>query len=247
MSSADEQIRLSESQVDAFYHEDFVDDQVRDFLDLTARHILDGVIVDIGGGVGHFADRLAGTKDISTRVIDTDPVSIARCKERGLDAQVGDALSPPFAGDEQAASFNLVLHHLVGASEQATRRLQVEALRVWLDKSRFLFVQEYIYESYIGFLSGQLIYAITSSRLLSALGSTVARVIPAFRANTFGTGVRFRAHQEWRVLFAEAGFQVVDARIGLPDGVALPLRALLIREIRRDSFLLERIVAKDAG
>jgi hypothetical protein len=244
MNSTDKQIRLSESQVDAFYHTDFVDDQVRDFLDLTARHVLDGVVVDIGGGVGHFADRLAGAEEIETRVIDTDPISITRCKTRGLDALLGDALSPPFIGDEQAASFNLVLHHLVGSNEQATRRLQVQALRVWSDKARFIFVQEYIYESYIGYVSGRLIFAITSSRLLSALGSIVARVIPAFRANTFGTGVRFRAHQEWKTLFTEAGFQVADARIGRPDKVAAPLRALLIREIRRDSFLLERIVPK---
>jgi hypothetical protein len=136
------------------------------------------------------------------------------------------------------ACFNLILHHLVGDSEAATRALQRRALERWRGQARFVFVNEYIYESFVGQLSGWLIYQITSSRVLSWLGRQVARLVPAFRANTFGVGVRFRAHDEWKRVFAEAGYDIAGEITGADEHVSPPLRLLLIRTIRRDSFLL---------
>ena len=104
-----------------------------------------------------------------------------------------------------------------------------------------VFVNEYIYESYIDGLSGRLIFHITKSRLLSAVGRAIASVVPALRANTFGVGVRFRSHDEWTTLFRDAGFEVVRARLGEPERVAFARRALLIKAIRRDSFLLRPV------
>ena len=90
-------------------------------------------------------------------------------------------------------------------------------------------------------MSGWLIYQITSSSVLSAIGKAVSKIIPSFRANTFGTGVRFRSHDEWEKLFSHAGFKVTSSIVGRNEYVALPLRLLLIKNIRRDSFLLESI------
>lgn len=229
---------LSREQIEAFYHDQFVEDQLHDFEELRNGDILNG-IVDIGGGVGHFASRLSEKTGVKTHVVDMDIISVERCWERGVDAMQGDALCPPKTGNESVACFNLILHHLVGKDEQSTRDLQLQALRAWKGRINYIFVNEYIYESAILDLSGKLIYLITSSKILSILGSAIARIVPAFKANTFGIGVRFRAHQEWRRLFAEAGYQVSGSLEGRNETIPLPLRALFIKNIRRDSFRLE--------
>ncbi len=238
MPQAITQQTLSPEQIKAFYHDQFVKDQVRDFEELRNSDILDR-IVDIGGGVGYFARSLSEKTGAKTRVIDMDIVSVQHCLESGVDAIKGDALSPPKTGHESVACFNLILHHLVGNDEQATRALQLQALRTWHGSVRYIFVNEYIYESAILNISGKLIYLITSNKFLSRVGSAIARIIPSFKANTFGIGVRFRAHQEWCELFAEAGYQVSGSRLGQNENISLPLRALLIKNIRRDSFRLE--------
>ena len=236
----DVQHRLSAEQVAEFYHDEFVQDQARDFGELVAPLHDPGVVVDIGGGVGYFAERIQGEFGYPVRVIDMDPESVGRCNARSVPAQIGDALAPPIAGDEACVCFNLILHHLVAQDEQRTRQLQIGALSAWRGRQAPIFVNEYIYESFVGNASGRLIYAITSSRILSALASFAARFIPAFKANTFGVGVRFRSHGEWLELFREAGFEAQAVRIGEEEPVKLPLRLLLIKAIRRDSFVLRR-------
>jgi hypothetical protein len=232
------QTKLTEAQLTEFLHDAFVQEQVRDFLELKGG-ASDGTVVDVGGGCGFFAKALAERTGRRTRVIDLDPRSIELCLAQGVDGRVGNALEPTAEGDEQVVCFNLILHHLVGADERTTRSLQKRALAAWRDRGIPLFVNEYIYQSFIRRVSGRLIYEITSSALLSAIGRAAAKLVPVLRANTFGTGVRFRSHEEWRELFAEAGYHVVDHRLGQPETVAPPLRLLLIKTIRRDSFLLQ--------
>lgn len=235
------QTRLSTEQIEAFYHDEFVNDQVRDFAELVSDVRDGGVVVDMGGGCGFFAAGLSDRSGWQTRVVDSDPGSIAACRENGVDAVKGDALAPTVAGDEDVVCFNLILHHLIGPTEEATRSLQTKALKAWHGRARAVFVNEYIYQSFVGTMSGWLIYRITSNRLLSWIGTQAARVVPSFKANTFGIGVRFRAHEEWHRLFAEAGYRVTDVRIGAAEHISFPLRTLLIRTIRRDSFLIEPI------
>jgi len=232
------QTKLSAEQIEAFYHDEFVDDQVRDFRDMLGSGRGGKRVVDIGGGCGFFARQLAETAGESTRVIDMDPRSIEECRKLGVDGRIGDALSPAADGDEGVVTFNLILHHLVGATEAETRQLQIRALKAWRGKVDHLFVNEYIYQSYALNLSGRLIYEITSSRVLSAIARKISRFIPAFKANTFGVGVRFRSHEEWRTVFAEAGYRVIDSRIGQAERISPALRTLLIKTIRRDSFVL---------
>jgi len=213
---------LSIEQIEAFYHNEFVDDQVRDFVALTSGIPDRSLVVDVGGGCGFFAKQLSEQAAMRVCVIDSDTKSIDACEAAGIDARLDDALAPHIKGDENTACFNLILHHLVGGSEAATINLQKQALSVWRDQVKTVFVNEYIYESYVGNLSGWLIFQITSSKILSSLGKLVARIVPAFRANTFGIGVRFRAHDEWIELFSSAGFSTLDSRIGDEEKVALP-------------------------
>lgn len=234
-----EQKTLSKSQIEAFYHDNFVTAQVRNFMALVPVAVPQArVVVDVGGGCGFFAQGLQQANGARVRVIDTDPVSVHACRSKGVDAVVGDALKPSIVGDEDVVCFNLVLHHLVGPSEAETLTLQQRALACWHGQAQAVFVDEYIYEAYVGDLAGRLIYAITSSRILSAVASAISRLVPSLRANTFGVGVRFRAHNEWRRVFEAMGYRVVAAVRGEPEPVSLARRLLLIRDIRRDSFLL---------
>ena len=144
-------------------------------------------------------------------------------------------------GDEEIVCFNLILHHLVGSSEESTRALQVQALGNWSADNIKVFVNEYIYESWLDDVSGKLIYMITKSRVLSFIGNLVAKVFPSLKANTFGVGVRFRSSASWKRVFTQAGFKVSNEVQGSEEIIAAPRRLLLIKSIRRDSFLLESL------
>lgn len=234
---------LSASQLEAFYHSGFVADQIAHFRSLLGPVLGEclagnALVLDVGGGVGFFAQGLREHLGVRVRVVDLDPVSVAKCIERGIEANQADATEVRACGDEAVICFNLILHHLVAKDSASTRALQVRALSNWRRVGLRVFVNEYIYESYVPGFSGALIYKVTSSRLLSAIARLVSRVVPAFRANTFGSGVRFRGEAEWISLFREAGFEVAGLLAGREECVDLPLRALLIRSVKRTSFLL---------
>ena len=230
---------LSSEQVEAFYHDEFVTDQVRHFVLLLGDKAKHNNVVDMGGGCGFFAQKLAGLTDYKTRVVDMDPASIAACRALGIDATLGDAIHPKITGQDDIICFNLILHHLVADTDSNTLALQKQALKVWHQHARAVFVNEYIYESYFDNVSGWLIFQITKSKFLSVIGKLISIVIPSLKANTFGVGVRFRAHNEWRQIFDAAGFTVKAVAHGNNEPVALARRLLLIHQIRRDSFLLE--------
>ena len=233
------QRHLSKDRIAAFWHEDFVEDQAHHFLELVGEIARPaGVVVDVGGGCGFFAKRLRDLTGRRVRVLDSDAASIRECEQLGIDAEQADALAPTVAGDEDVVTFNLILHHLVGSSERETRELQSKALALWRRQALAVFVNEYVYESYFGNWSGRLIYWITRSPLLSRAGKIVSRFVPSLRANTFGIGVRFRAHAEWERLFAASGYRVASSLLGDEEPVSFQRRLLLIRSCRRDSFLL---------
>jgi hypothetical protein len=232
---------LSERQIGHFYHDEFVTDQVDSFMRLAVPGLVgDGTVVDMGGGCGFFAAAIATRGGIPVRVVDSDARSIETCRGSGLDADLGDALAPRIRGDERVVCFNLILHHLVGRSDVEVFELQSRALRAWCSGGRYVFVNEYIYESYLAAeFSGWLIWAITSSSLLSALAKLVSFVVPSLRANTFGVGVRFRTSMQWRLLFGRAGFREVGYLRGQDEPVSVARRLLMIKSCRRDSFLLQ--------
>ncbi len=90
------------------------------------------------------------------RVIDMDIGSIEACRKRGLDAIQADALNPPIIGDEKVVCFNLILHHLIGNSEKSTLKMQKDAIRIWGKSENLIFVDEYIYDSYLSNASGNI-------------------------------------------------------------------------------------------
>lgn len=234
------QKKLSKSQIEAFYQYGN-DIQVENFIQLVPQSLTgsQNVVVDIGGGCGHFASALRKCIEAKVRVIDTDFVSVNKCIEKGIEAAVDDALKPDIKGDENVVCFNLMLHHLVGNDECANLHMQRQALIAWINQAKAIFVTEYIYDSYVGNVSGRLIYSITSSKMLSAIASLVSRFVPSLRANTLGVGVRFRARVEWIKMFEDIGFRVVSSVRGGEKGVSPARRLLLIRSCREDSFLLQ--------
>ena len=236
------QITLAQSQIEAFDHKDFVESQVNDFIKLTNNTTKNNnYIVDVGGGVGYFAKSLNDKTGASVRVIDSNVPSIQKVKKlknKNIEGIVGDALNPEIKGDESVICFNQILHHLIGPNETETRMLQKQALLVWKNKNVSIFINEYIYESFVGNLSGRLIYEITTNKFLSTLGAAIGRLIPSLKANTFGVGVRFRAKDEWVRIFEECGFSLASLSYGEEEYVSIPRRLLLIKQARRDSFLL---------
>ena len=233
---------LNHMQISAFYHDEFVKSQVVDFSNLViSQGFRHRVVVDIGGGFGYFAEALQQKYNINARVIDLDPLSIKECRTRGVDARQGDAFNPPISGDEEVVCFNLILHHLVGRNEAETKWLQTRALQPWRAGSVSIFVNEYIYESWLFSISPWLIYRITSSKFLSLIAGAIAKFVPSLRANTFRTGVRFRSSDQWLSLFHSAGFRVVAYSRGPDEVISTPRRLLLIKSIRRDSYLIESL------
>jgi hypothetical protein len=233
------QKKLSSEQIASFYHDEFVRQQVDHFRQIALHSVKAGaVVVDIGGGCGYFAGAIKKELNFSARVIDMDPLSVETARSLGVEAMVGDALQPDKKNDEAIVCFNLILHHLVATSEDYTLVLQTRAISNWRESGAKVFVNEYIYESWLGDFSGWLIYQITKSKSLSKVGVIVSKVIPSLKANTFGVGVRFRSGSQWKRIFENSGF-VVEAELkGEEEFISLPRRLLLIKKIRRDSFLL---------
>lgn len=244
----EKQSKLSQDQIRAFYHDSFVESQVKDFIQLigTSSNSWQKKVVDVGGGCGYFAKALQDSTSFEVRVIDTDSQSVAYCRQAGLDASVDDALNPTPAGDEFVVCFNLVLHHLVGATEAETRNLQRRALSAWGKRAPSIFVNEYIYESFfLPDISGWLIFQITGNAYLSRFCRLISKIAPSLSANTFGVGVRFRSHVEWREMFQDLGFDIAGTVKGRREGISLPRRLLLIKNCRRDSFLLKPRISSD--
>lgn len=233
------QRKLSDEQAQAFRHDYFVGSQVRAYLVLVPAVVAaPRAVVDIGGGVGSFAQALKEAANAHVRVLDADPACVRACEAKAVPATLGDAISPHIQGDEDVVCFNLILHHLVGDNERATRNLQLGALAAWRNQVRAVFVHESVYDSYLFGLSGRAIYFITGSAVLSLVARVVGKFVPSLKANTLGVGVRFRGQAEWIRIFSAAGYRVVRVVPGSEEGSPLTRRLLLIRSCRRDSFLL---------
>jgi len=173
---------LSQEKIEAFYHDKFVESQVRDFIKLLGASIklVSGKVIDVGGGCGFFAKELQNCTDLEVKVTDIDLQSIDECKRVGIEAVYDNALNPTIVGNEGVVCFNLILHHLVGKSEEETRNLQMRALSVWHSRVPAIFVNEYIYESYkINGVSGWFIFGVTINNILYKFKNLVAKVIPS--------------------------------------------------------------------
>jgi hypothetical protein len=233
---------LDKQQIAYFDSKSAVNLQVEHFLILLGGLIPrdSKVILDVGGGRGYFAAKIYESTKCLIRVLDSDENSIDAVNNNNnfVTGVLGDALYPHVVGDESVVCFNLILHHLIGNNELETRQLQQKGLSVWKDSCEYIFVNEIMYESYLSNFSGRIIYEITKNKILSIFGKIISLFIPSLRANTFGVGVRFRSHEDWVSLFAESGFDIISKISGEKEPVSFFRRLLLIKEMRRDSFLL---------
>lgn len=243
------QVTLTPQQLRSFYHDEFVQTQIENFCSLVDHHGASAeVVTDIGGGVGFFGSALREVRpDTQVRVIDLDPKSVQLARKKGVEATLGDAINPPVTGDEDIVCFNLILHHLIAPTELGTLDLQAKALLAWKHRAKWIFIDEYIYDSYFGNFSGKLIFFITRSKLLSSIARVISRIVPSLNANTFGIGVRFRSEGEWRQFFEGIGLEIVGAVKGVEEHVSLARRLLLIRSCRRDSFLLRTVINQNGS
>ena len=235
------QRKLDQHQLLEFNFDGFVETQFSALKNLIESNRVkfdpDDYILDIGGGYGYFA-LSAKAMNPNVRVYETDLNALEYCRGSGVEARHVDATMPTVIGDEKLVCFNLILHHLIGKTERETKTLQESAIRAW--SRPYIFVHEYCYQSYFSTdLSARLIYVITSSSALSVIGKLISKFIPSLRANTFGVGVRFRSSPEWLRFFEKCGFEVLGVVRGLPEDVSLARRLLLIKSIRRDSYLIK--------
>lgn len=233
---------LGKNQLNEFYVDHFAEEQLIDFFELTGEIIEKiKVAVDVGGGCGYFARRLAEKIPVRVRVLDSDKVSIDAClklKNNNIEAQQDDALQPTIIGDEDIVCFNLILHHLITNNEKTTNEIQKKAVNVWSDSAKFIFINEYCYDSYFFDFSAKIIFLITKNKFLSFFCKLISVFIPSLKANTFGVGVRFRSHDDWLNLFGESNYHVLRKKYGRNEDVSFARRFLLIKNIRKDSFLL---------
>ena len=102
---------LDTSQLSKFYHNEFVEDQVRDFKSffMATNNSIAGVIADVGGGCGYFASAVRHDLGNLVRVIEMDPVGVENSRKCGLEAEIGDATNYDPKGDEAVVCFNLIL------------------------------------------------------------------------------------------------------------------------------------------
>jgi len=110
-----------------------------------------------------FAQHLQKQTDYKVMVLEMDPISVQDCHDAGVCAVQGDALSLTINHNCDIVSSNLILHHLVGGTNHETPTLQRQALEVWKPQVKTIFVNEYIYESYLPGSFGWLIYSITKA------------------------------------------------------------------------------------
>lgn len=127
------QRKLMSNQLKEFYSDIFTTSQIKDFVELTTPITFgdNKCIVDVGGGCGHFARAVHRETGFTVKVLDSDEISIQQVNKinnKNIIGIIGDALNPNDINNAKITCFNLILHHLVGASEKETLSLQKKAL-----------------------------------------------------------------------------------------------------------------------
>jgi len=90
-------------------------DRILQWHKLAAKHVVDGSVLDVGGGNGSFAAYLhdRGVEDVS--LVDISPIGMERAKSLGFEAHVADLASPPLPFEDDSfdtVTLIEVLEHL---------------------------------------------------------------------------------------------------------------------------------------
>jgi SAM-dependent methyltransferase len=246
---------LPQSAIDAFDTPEGVAEQVQHFKSLLGfnSHSVFSML-DVGGGTGFFANAIKTEfPHAEITILDLDEQSVMKGTKLGLNAIHGSIIDPPAAIRSRkfdVISLNLMLHHIIGDDDWSTLALQRCALtRVCelLANQGHIFLHEICYEGRLfRDSSARLIYQVTASRCLGKALKLVGKAMPALSANTAGVGVRFRSMHGWSVLANSLKLKVVSVCQSEPEGHSWLRRTLLlIREVRRQSYLLRPITRKE--
>jgi SAM-dependent methyltransferase len=127
---------------------DFVAGEKAEDLALAALGERDpGRVLEIGSGLGQFAERIAGGLGAQVTAVDISPRMVDLARARGIEASVADAQALPFRdGEFDAVVANWVLHHIPSLD----RGLE-EVGRVLTDRGRLVattFSEEHLLEVY---------------------------------------------------------------------------------------------------
>lgn len=167
--------------------------------------------LDIGGGNGVFCDKvLAAFPQASAVLLDNSEYLVALNEIRENKTIVCDSVENVTAlfQDKKfdVIFLNLVLHHFVGNSYQATYQNVVNTLnnlKPLLSENGVVYIMEDIYNGLIfDSLPSFLIFTLTSSKKM-------AKITKRLGANTAGTGVCFRSEKQWKRIIDKCGYEII--------------------------------------
>ena len=179
--------------------------------------------LDVGGGIGAFANSILNLNDNIQSMDVVDPSVQAHSnfvKHRKSKLIKGYMSNIPVLSSYDFITVNLVCHHVISDSNKETLDAQINFLKdahALLKDGGVLFVEENIYESYLTEdLCARLIYEVTSLR-------GIEKITRKLGANTAGEGVRFHSDTAWQKIFAASGFELVQTYDNDSWGTVMPL------------------------
>jgi SAM-dependent methyltransferase len=188
-----------------------VNSDTQDFRWLSGRVACDARlrILDVGGGVGTFADLLAKLgRDFYIDVIDPSKIASDNFMASERVRLIRDdfnSWTPPSGALYDLIVFRHVLHHLIGDTYEASIRTQIMALQKaasLLSSQGQIYLLEIIYEPSIGTdLTSRLIFFATHLQRFSALFRRLG-------ANTAGEGVCFHHLPIWKSILGQCSLRV---------------------------------------
>ena len=179
--------------------------------------------LDVGGGIGTFANSILNLNDDIKTIDVVDPSEQAHSNfvSHQKTSLIKDFLSNIMDGKSyDFIMVNLVCHHIISYQNTDTLEAQINFLKhahSLLEEQGVLIIQENIYESYLlEDLCARLIYEITSLR-------GIEKITRKLGANTAGEGVRFHSDAAWHKIFTKSGFKVIQTHDNLAWGSEMPI------------------------
>jgi Methyltransferase domain len=202
--------QLSEQQTESFNVEYVTDELWRVVAPRLERYLgHPSRFLDVGGGVGLFADRVLAAFPFTSGTILEPAINLSARNRADARKRVlnGAFQTTSFAEGEKfdVIFFNWVLHHFVVSGYKATVEAQIAALQAsgdLLHSRGAIFIFENFYDGWIiDDLPSRIIYGLTASRALRPITARLA-------ANTAGVGVSFHSESGWRRLVNAAGLNL---------------------------------------
>ena len=197
--------------------------------------------LDVGGGIGTFANSILNLNDEILSIDVVDPSEQAH--SNFVTHQKTSLIKGFMSNIQNAKSYdfimaNVVCHHIISHTNTDTVEAQIKFLKdaySLLEEQGVLAVQENSYESYfLEDLCARLIYEITSLR-------GIEKITRKLGANTAGEGVRFHSDAAWQKIFRKSGFKVIQTHDNLAWGMPIWQKIpLLCRSRHQRIYVLQK-------